>query len=208
MLLAIIGPRWLLADKAGRPRILEATDWVRIEIETALTKKIPVIPVLIDEAGMPKPDELPDTLQEFAYRQAAGIDTDRDFHDHMDRLIDAISDLSSQAKQCRRLPMVDTQGTGKSSSDTFEALEAKIARRPVASATKVVKAQPTLASSRQVAKVRLPSSSSPQAATAGTTKGQSSLPGGSGSVVSPSTEFVPFTHSRVAAARSGGCGWG
>lgn len=101
VLLAIIGPRWLVADRAGRPRIMDSADWVRVEIETALTKRIPVVPVLIDDAGMPRPDELPDSLQDFAYRQAAVIDTDRDFHAHMDRLIQGITGLASQPKQSR-----------------------------------------------------------------------------------------------------------
>src|SRR5262245_14649655 len=54
VLLAIIGPRWLGTDDSGRSRISEPTDWVRIEIETALAKDIPVIPVLIDRTSMPK----------------------------------------------------------------------------------------------------------------------------------------------------------
>jgi hypothetical protein len=98
VLLAVVGPQWLVVDKAGRPRILDSADWVRIEIETALNKQIPVVPVLIDEAVMPKPDELPGALQDFAFRQAASLNTGRDFHAHMDRLIRAIADCASRPK--------------------------------------------------------------------------------------------------------------
>jgi hypothetical protein len=42
-------------DETGRSRISRSDDWVRIEIETALKKNIPVIPVLIDRTPMPPP---------------------------------------------------------------------------------------------------------------------------------------------------------
>ena len=178
VLLAIIGPRWLVADRAGRPRIMDSADWVRVEIETALTKRIPVVPVLIDDAGMPRPNELPDSLQDFAYRQAAMIDTDRDFHSHMDRLIDAISELASQPKQSRRPSIVDAKTAGGSSSDTSGGLEAAlVARRRVAPAAEVAKSQSALGSSPQVAKIRSPSASSPQVAAAATANAAGPLVG-------------------------------
>jgi hypothetical protein len=94
ILLAVIGPQWLAAQKeTGQPRIEDETDWVRFEIEAALGKKIPVIPVLIDRTPLPKPNELPEALREFAYRQATNIDTGVDFQSHMDRLIRAIDQL-------------------------------------------------------------------------------------------------------------------
>jgi tetratricopeptide (TPR) repeat protein len=92
LLVAVVGPHWIGADASGQPRISDPTDWVRIEIETALSKDIPVIPVLIDRAHMPNPRELPESLRDFAYRQGADLDTGRDFHPHMDRLIRAISE--------------------------------------------------------------------------------------------------------------------
>lgn len=110
VLLAIIGPSWLASSRTGRPRILDAADWVRIEIESALTNGIPVIPVLIDEANMPKPEQLPASLQDFAYRQAAALDTGRDFHAHMDRLIQAIADCASNLSQPRRQSVAGAQG--------------------------------------------------------------------------------------------------
>jgi hypothetical protein len=87
ILLAVVGPRWLGTDEHGRHAITDETDWVRIEIETALAKKIPVIPILIDRLRMPKASELPDTLRDFTFRQAAEIDSGVDFRSHMDRLI-------------------------------------------------------------------------------------------------------------------------
>jgi hypothetical protein len=93
ILVVVIGPRWLETNEEGHARILAETDWVRIEIEAALARKIPVIPALIDRARMPKPSELPESMQSFAFRQAADIDSGRDFRAHMERLIRSMNDL-------------------------------------------------------------------------------------------------------------------
>jgi hypothetical protein len=87
VLVAVIGPNWLGAGEGVRLRIADETDPVRIEVETALARKIPVIPVLVQGAAMPRPDELPDTMKSFAFHNAAQVDTGRDFHPHVDRLI-------------------------------------------------------------------------------------------------------------------------
>ena len=44
-----------------------------IEIGTALTRNIPVVPVLVDGARMPKASELPDSLKLLARRQAIQV---------------------------------------------------------------------------------------------------------------------------------------
>ena len=62
-------------------------DWVRIELESALNRKLPVIPILIDHARMPCEAELPPSLARLAYRNAIDVDQGRDFHPHVDRLI-------------------------------------------------------------------------------------------------------------------------
>jgi hypothetical protein len=97
IVLAVIGPQWLAVEKeTGQPRIADETDWVRIEIEAALGKKIPVIPVLIDRSRLPKTSELAESVREFAFRQAADIDTGVDFRSHMERLIRSTDQLLDQ----------------------------------------------------------------------------------------------------------------
>jgi hypothetical protein len=74
VMLVIIGPNWLRAkDKTGQRRLNQPDDFVAIEIATALTRDIRVIPVLVDGVRMPKASELPDTLKPLARRQAAGL---------------------------------------------------------------------------------------------------------------------------------------
>src|ERR1043166_645452 len=84
ILIAVIGPKWLGLDADGRPRINEETDPVRIEVETALKRGIPVVPVLVGGGTMPSPSLLPKELQDLAFLNAAHIDSGRDFHQHME----------------------------------------------------------------------------------------------------------------------------
>ncbi len=86
ILLVVVGPRWFGLNEAGQPRLFEEADWVRMEVATALEKNIPVIPLLVEGARMPKPGELPEDLQGFAFRQAAVLDVGVDFRVHMERL--------------------------------------------------------------------------------------------------------------------------
>src|SRR5687768_9962888 len=71
VLLALIGPQWLtITDENGQRRLDNPEDFVRLEIETALTRKIRVIPILVDEAGS-RANELPPTLAPLVRRNAA-----------------------------------------------------------------------------------------------------------------------------------------
>jgi hypothetical protein len=90
VLIVVIGPQWLGNDAAGAVRMSQESDPVRAEIEAALARKLPLIPVLVDGARMPDSAELPASLKEFAFFNAAEVATGRDFHPHLDRLIAAI----------------------------------------------------------------------------------------------------------------------
>ena len=75
VLLALIGPQWLtILDAKGRPRIYDPQDFVQLEVETALNRDdVRVIPILVDNARMPTPEELPPGLAGLARRQAVEI---------------------------------------------------------------------------------------------------------------------------------------
>src|SRR5829696_7507719 len=71
VLLALIGQEWLtITDEQGRRRLDSPDDFVRLEIEAALARKVRVIPILVDGARMPRADELPDSLTTLVRRQA------------------------------------------------------------------------------------------------------------------------------------------
>jgi hypothetical protein len=91
VLIAVIGPNWL--DQVNNKRIFDETDPVRMEIETALQNRIPIVPVLVGGATMPRVAELPDSIKDLAFRNAATVDGGRDFHPHMERLIRSMGHL-------------------------------------------------------------------------------------------------------------------
>jgi len=74
ILLALIGPRWLTAtDEQGHWRLADPNDLVRVEIVSALSRNIRVIPVLLQGATMPKAKDLPGELSKLAQRNAIEI---------------------------------------------------------------------------------------------------------------------------------------
>jgi hypothetical protein len=96
--LAIIGPGWSgAADARGDRRLLQASDYVRLEIEAALQRDIPVIPVLVRGAAMPVEDDLPPTLAPLVYRNGISVRADPDFHRDMDRLMASLARLVGTA---------------------------------------------------------------------------------------------------------------
>jgi ABC-type amino acid transport substrate-binding protein len=71
VLLAVIGQEWLtVTDQHGRRRLDSPDDFVRLEIEAALSRRVRVIPILVDGATMPRAEELPGSLAGLVRRQA------------------------------------------------------------------------------------------------------------------------------------------
>ena len=100
--LALIGEDW-------DPELLHnPKDFVRVEIESALRREIPVIPIITQGAKIPEEAVLPSSLNKFPYRNAvplrSGMDLDRD----MDRLIQGIGRLTKRPG----LPLIKYVGIG------------------------------------------------------------------------------------------------
>ncbi len=66
---------------------------MRVEVEAALKRDIPVIPLQVYGAPMPRREELPPALSELVYCNGIAIWTDPDFHADMGRLIKALERL-------------------------------------------------------------------------------------------------------------------
>lgn len=97
ILLVVIGKNWLnMTDMKGRRRLDDPDDFVRIEIATALERKIQVIPVLFDGTPMPQPEELPADLALLYRRQFVEIDPKR-FEDDVRKLADAIKKVLGES---------------------------------------------------------------------------------------------------------------
>ncbi|MGQ0555423.1 MAG: SUMF1/EgtB/PvdO family nonheme iron enzyme [Nitrospiraceae bacterium] len=88
VLLAVIGRDWLRGkNRKGKSRLEDPGDFVRIEIESALKRQIPVIPVLVQGAKIPEVQRLPGSIQALSCRNGIVVRPDPDFHKDMDRLI-------------------------------------------------------------------------------------------------------------------------
>lgn len=91
VVLAVIGPKWVVVtDEQGRRRLDDSTDLVRREVEFALGSRARVIPVLVQGAKVPKPEDLPETLGPLCYRNAVAIRPDPDFRRDVDQLVGAL----------------------------------------------------------------------------------------------------------------------
>src|ERR1700733_9891482 len=98
VVLAIIGPRWLDAsNKAGQRRLEDPDDFVRIELEAALARDIPVVPVLVAHAPIPLASELPGSLASMAFRQSIEVRPDPDFHNDATRLVTSLRGILDPA---------------------------------------------------------------------------------------------------------------
>ncbi len=93
VLLVIVGPRWLGRGDGVESRMDKESDPVRVEVEMALKRDIPVIPVLVSGMTMPEPSELPATLKDFAFRHAVQVDGGRDFDHHIESLTRALDQI-------------------------------------------------------------------------------------------------------------------
>lgn len=96
VLLALIGPKWhCITDKQGRIRLHLEQDWIRIEILTAMKHGIPVLPILLDDADPPDPDDLPEVLRPLLKTNALPLDMGRYFKHGMQDLVEEIRKILS-----------------------------------------------------------------------------------------------------------------
>jgi hypothetical protein len=90
VLLAVIGPGWLDArDVDGQRRLDNENDFVRVEISSALRRDIPLIPILLDGARVPKVDQLPEEMRGLSRRHGLEV-RHASFHADMDKLVNAL----------------------------------------------------------------------------------------------------------------------
>jgi TIR domain len=69
LMLVLIGHQWGQMRR-GAARIIETDDPVRLEVEAAFDQGIPIIPVLLEDATMPRHADLPETLAKLTHLQA------------------------------------------------------------------------------------------------------------------------------------------
>lgn len=93
VLLVVIGRGWIEArDRDGKRRLDSTSDFVRIEIVSALAQDKRVIPVLVDNATIPHQDLLPDPLKKLVGRHAVQLSNER-FSVDCNRLMSQLREL-------------------------------------------------------------------------------------------------------------------
>ena len=82
---AVVGRDW------DTSRLNDQKDYVRIEIESALAREIPVVPLFVRGGSMPAEQDLPESIRGFVYRNGVDVRADPDFHRDMDRVIEGLA---------------------------------------------------------------------------------------------------------------------
>lgn len=103
VVLVIIGPQWLtVTDEDGQRRLDDENDFVYLEVATALNCDKLVIPVLVQQAKMPRTAELPKGLAALSRRNAIEL-THKGFQHDVGVLVNVVQEAIS-AKAIRSEP--------------------------------------------------------------------------------------------------------
>ena len=101
--LAVIGQDWI--KKRGskcKSRLDDPVDFVRIQIESALKRQIPV---LVSGASIPPAERFPASIQDLSYRHGIVVRPDPDFPRDMDRLIEYLKQKIQGLKEDGKQPV-------------------------------------------------------------------------------------------------------
>jgi TIR domain len=96
VMLSVIGTEWSGPRTNGTARIFDPDDPVRIEVETALANRRPILPVLVNGAHMPTESEVPGSLDQFHYLHAITVGSGDTFSSDINRLFRAIDQLTAR----------------------------------------------------------------------------------------------------------------
>jgi len=134
VVLVIIGKTWTtVVDEDGNRRLDNPDDFVRIEVESALTRGIPVIPVLLEGVRMPNRGQLPKSLHPLVRRNGTQVGYDPRFHTDMNRLIKGLQALMRVAESA---PGPEAKPGAKPEAGSAQKQEADATTQPVAKAVK------------------------------------------------------------------------
>jgi flagellar biosynthesis GTPase FlhF len=118
VLLAMIGKSWLDAkNESGQRRLEDPADFVRLETASALKRDIPVVPVLVQGARMPRKEQLPEDIAELAFRNGVEL-THARWDSDVEVLIKALSPYMESAAKLPQPAGAVSQPTGEGTKTT------------------------------------------------------------------------------------------
>jgi len=94
--LVFIGKLWL-AVSGGRARLEQPGDYVRAEVRATLQRSVLVLPVLVDGARMPLPDQLPEDIRPITSRNALLL-RHESFDDDAKKIVAAVLGVAAGAR--------------------------------------------------------------------------------------------------------------
>jgi len=98
-MLVLIGPDWRGVARDTSPEEAGAPpDFLRLEVETALANRLQVIPILIEDAPMPKEDDLPSSIAALSRRNAITLDPNH-FDTSFNKLLPILERARREAEQ-------------------------------------------------------------------------------------------------------------
>jgi tetratricopeptide (TPR) repeat protein len=106
IVLALIGPSWAMTrDDAGRRQLDDPADWNRIELERAFERQSLVIPVLVNDAKVPKESELPESIKALTRKNALKL-RDDDWDSDIERLLRSLGTDDPRSRRRRTIVAV------------------------------------------------------------------------------------------------------
>ena len=118
VLVALIGYQWAtVADSEGHRRLDNPHDFVRMEIQTAFELGVPVIPVLVGGARIPRQEELPSELRKLARLQAPVL-SDSSYVADVHSLVGAIQGLLGEEPDASQAAATDVGRTAAAGPNT------------------------------------------------------------------------------------------
>lgn len=89
--ICVIGKAWEGPSNGGKRKIDDPGDFVRVEVETAMRRGLPIIPVIVGGLDRLPLDFFSGCLSELAYRQGLPLRPDPDFRNDIDDLMTSIA---------------------------------------------------------------------------------------------------------------------
>lgn len=102
--LVLIGPDWThIVDDEGRRRLDDPADHVRVEVSIALRQRLTVIPLLVQDARMPRAKDLPEDIRALADQN--GLDMPRAYwKESVERLFRQLDPIMTRDARPRSSP--------------------------------------------------------------------------------------------------------
>ena len=143
VLLAVIGRSWLTSSDGAGHRIDNSNDYVRLEITSALARNIHLIPVLVQGAQMPRPEDLSQDLRPLLRRNAVEL-SDLRWKRDVSQLVDALEKIIARPLEPQRAATLASRSTAGGTSGVPSSEATRTRSKPLGATRKRVELAQTI----------------------------------------------------------------